>query len=603
MDTLPKLFLKQARKLGDTVALREKYYGIWNEVTWNEYYLHVRNVGLGLIELGLKKGEKVCIHSENCQEWLYADLGVQSVGGITVGVYPTNPAAEIEYIVNNSDASFYIAGDQEQVDKLLEVREACPNLKKIIVINMKGVKQYNQPDIIDFKELETLAPKKGGRKSGMFARMIEQTKAEDICLIIYTSGTTGPPKGALVSQRNLVEASRMIFDYKEFTSKERVISYLPLCHAFERIFALYLPLLRGTVVNFAESIDTIQFNLVEIGPTIFVSVPRIWEKIQENIVVKIENTNRFNRMVYQWALKWGYTISKIREIRKNEGKKLQLKYRLFYLFLYFLVFRALKRHVGLERSSFLFTAGAAISPEVLNYFHAIGMQVEEGYGSTELSNIATLQPVGDIRIGTIGKPVPGFEVKIASDGELLFRTPGLFKGYYKMPQATEETIVDGWVNTGDLGEIDSDGYIRLIGRKKDIIITSGGKNISPEFIESKLKASPYIREAVIVGEGRKYISALIQVELDTVGNWARAKGIPYTTIRDISNKQEVLELIQSEVNNVNSKVARVEQIRKFRLIDKELYHEEGEMTATQKIKRKFLIEKFSDLVESIYGYT
>jgi long-chain acyl-CoA synthetase len=600
-DTLLKLFLSQVRKFGDAVALREKYYGIWNEVSWNEYYRHVRNTALGLVELGLKEGDKVCIHSENNQEWLYADLAIQSAHGITVGIYPTNPAEEIKYIINNSDSVFYIAEDQEQVDKVLEIREACPGLKKIIVMNMKGVQQYNHPDIISFKHLESLGEKVADRQPDLFEKMVEMTKAKDICLIIYTSGTTALPKGALICHRNLVEASKVLFDYLELTDKEVVISYLPLCHAFERVFSLYLPLLKGTIVNFAESIDTVQLDLRELAPTIFVGVPRIWEKIQEGIVKQIQNTNRFNQMAFQWALNWGNKISEIRQKQELKGGRVSLIWSLFYLFLYFLVFRSLQNHIGLRKAKFMFTSGAPISPEVIKFFHSIGLKIEEGFGMTELSSIGTLQPRNKMKIGTIGKPIPGYGVRIAEDNELLFKTPGVFVGYYKMPEETEKTLVDGWLHTGDLAETDSDGFIKLIGRKKDIIITSGGKNISPEMLESKLKASPYIREAVIIGDGRKYLSALIQIELETVSDWARIRNIPYTTIKDLSNKPEVVKLIEDEVNKVNSQVARVEQIRKFKLIDKELYHEEGDMTATQKIKRKILLERFSNLVEELYG--
>lgn len=600
-DTLPKLFLSQVRKFGNTVALREKYYGLWNEVSWNEYYRHVRNTALGLIELGLKEGDKVCIHSENHQEWLYADLAIQSAHGITVGIYPTNPAEEIKYIINNSDSVYYIAEDQEQVDKMLEVKEVCPTVRKIIVMNMKGVPKYNHPDIISFKQLESLGEKVADREPDLFERMVEQTKAEDICVLIYTSGTTAFPKGAMICHRNLVEASKVLFDYLELSDKEVVISYLPLCHAFERVFSLYLPLLRGTIVNFAESIDTVQFNVREIAPTIFVGVPRIWEKIQEGIFRQIQNTNQFNRMVFQWALKWGYKISEVRQTRIREGKRLSLHWSLFYLFLYFLVFRAIQNHVGLRKTHFLYTSGAPISPEVIRFFHALGLKLGEGFGMTELSNVGTLQPKDKIKIGTIGKTLPGYGIKVSEDNELLFKTPGVFVGYYKMPEETEKTLIDGWLYTGDLAEIESDGHVKLIGRKKDIIITSGGKNISPEMVESKLKASPYIREAVIIGDGRKYLSSLIQIELETVGDWARIRNIPYTTIKDLSNKPEVVKLIQDEVDKVNSKVARVEQIRKFRLIDKELYHEEGDITATQKVKRKILLEKFSDLVEALYA--
>lgn len=594
-DTLPKLFCEAVEKWRDRVALRQKDFGIWQEVTWHDYFEHVRDFALGLHKLGLTPGTKVCIQSENTQEWLYADLAIQSMGAVTVGVYPTNPAKELAYIMDDAEAEFFISENQEHVDKILEVRDRLPRLRKIIVMNAKGIKKYNDPMIISFKEVERLGRAVYAENPVLFMERVRAGKPDDPSVFIYTSGTTGDPKGAIISHRNVIETTRVIQDTLQLTPEDSHISYLPLCHAFERVFALYTHLMVGYVVNFAESTDSVQKDLQELAPTIFITVPRILEKMQASITIKMDNSSNLKRRVFDWGL--------------SRGKKLALKYlnkeswtlpeRLQWLILTPLLFNPLRHFTGLKRARYILCAGAPLPPEVSLFFHSIGIKVREGFGMTELTSVTTMQ-YDDIKIGTVGKPFPGYEVRIAEDGEIVFRTPGIFQGYYRRPEATAEVKRDGWLYTGDLGELDADGHLKIIGRKKDIIITSGGKNISPQFIENKLKASPYIREALVVGDGRKYLGALIQIETDVVGNWAQNQGIPYTTIRDLSSRPEVIALIQKEVDAVNAELARVEQIKKFVLIDRELYHEEGDLTATQKVRRKVMEQKFAAQVEALY---
>lgn len=597
LNTTPKLFLDAVKKWGARVALREKDFGIWQEITWEDYYRHVRDFALGLVSLGLKRGTKVCIQGENNLEWLFADLATQAAGGVTVGVYPTNPPKEVQYIVNDSEAEFFISEDQENVDKILEIRDNLPRLRHIISISMKGIKQENGQTILGFKEVEERGRELGRQKPGLFEELVAQGQPDDMAVLIYTSGTTGEPKGAIISQRNVVESGKCLADVLKLTEKESYVSYLPLCHALERTFSLNVHLLVGYIVSFAESTDTIQQDIQEVAPTFFISVPRIMEKIEGGIRVKIDNTTRLKRWAFTKALKKGSMLAEKALKKEPLGAADRFWSKVFMIS----VLRPIHHFIGLAQARFVICGGAPLSPETAAFFHALGIPLRELFGMTELTTITCLHRDDSICIGTIGQIIPGWEVKIAEDGEMLFKGPGVFQGYYGKPEATKETIKDGWLYTGDLGSIDADGQLRIIGRKKDIIITSGGKNISPQVIENALKGSPFIREAVALGEGKKFIGALIQIEMDVMGNWAQNQGIPYATIRDLSHHPKVIELIRQEVAKANEQLARVEQVKRFVFIDRELYHEEGDMTATQKMKRSAIQQKFADLIEAIYG--
>lgn len=597
LNTMPKLFLDAVKKWGTRVALREKDYGIWQQLTWEDYFRHVRDFALGLVSLGLKRGGKVCIQGENNLEWLFADIATQASGGVTVGVYPTNPPKEVAYIVNDCEAEFFISADQENVDKILEVKEQVPRLRYIISMSMKGIKHYNENMILGFKEVEERGRELGRQNPGLFEELVAQGQPDDMAVLIYTSGTTGEPKGAVISQRNLVESGKCLANVMKLGEKESYVSYLPLCHALERTFSISLHILIGYVVSFAESTDTIQKDIQEVAPTFFISVPRIMEKIEGSIRVKVDNTSPFKRWAFTRALKKGYKLAE--KVLKKQP--LSLADRLWSGILKISVFQPIYHFIGLARARFIICGGAPLSPETAGFFHALGIPLRELFGMTELTTITCLHQDDKISIGTIGQVIPGWEVKVAEDGELLFRGPGVFQGYYGKPEATAQTLHDGWLYTGDLGAIDKDGQVRIIGRKKDIIITSGGKNISPQVIENALKGSPYIREAVALGEGQKFIGALIQIEMDVVGNWAQNQGIPYATIRDLSHHPKVIDLIRQEVIKANDQLARVEQVKKFVFIDRELYHEEGDMTATQKMKRSAIQQKFAGLIDAIYG--
>jgi len=595
--TLPQVFLDRAARNGHRVALREKDFGIWQRITWQTYMEHVKHFALGLLELGFKRGEHLSIISENCREWLYADLACISLGGVTLGVYPTSPYPEVHYVVQHSDSVMAVCEDQEQTDKILEVIDELPRLKKIIVKDMKGLRNYPKDNIISFAEVETLGRKFEKREPDRFDREVNLGRADETCIMIYTSGTTGPPKGAMVTHRNVEAMTLATTDALHTTEADSVVSYLPLCHVAEQIFSLYLPLYEGVTVNFAESIATIQNDLREIGPTLFLGVPRIWEKLQSAITVNIQDSSWLKRRLYKSGLGVGERVGNLRLEKKPVGLGLKVKWWASY----WLMLRSLQNFVGLRNVRICFSAAAKVSPEVLRYFHALGIRVKEGYGMTECTGLSFIHMDDDIKLGTVGKPLSCIEYKLAPDGELMKRGASIFVGYYKNPEATAKTVVDNWLLTGDVAEVDADGHLSIVDRKKDILITSGGKNIAPSLVENELKVSPYIKEAIVLGDGRKFVSALIQIDFENMGKWATDRRLPYTNFKSLSALPEVKAMIQKEVDEVNEKFARVENVRKFLLLTKELDHDDDEMTATMKVRRANIYKKFAPEIEKIYG--
>jgi long-chain acyl-CoA synthetase len=595
--TLGRFFLDRAAERGEAVALREKDFGIWQTVTWSQYLGHVKHFALGLKSLGFKRGDHLAILSENCREWLYADLAAVCLGGVSVGVYPTSPYPEVHYVVQHSDSSFVVCEDQEQTDKILEVLGELPRLKKIIVKDMKGLRRYPKEHIISFDRVEELGRELGRGEPGLFEREVTAGRPEDVCLMVYTSGTTGPPKGAMITHRNIEAAASATAEAIGASPEDTVVSYLPLCHVAEKIFSLFLPMYLGYTVNFAEGVATIQNDLREIGPTVFLGVPRIWEKLQSSILITIQDSGRLKRWLFDRCLGLGYRLAE----KRLAGQRPSFPEKLGGWAAYWLMLRALQNFVGLRRVRFCFSAAAPISPEVLRFFHAIGIRVKEGYGMTETTGLSFIHMGDDIRMGTVGKPISCVEFRLAPDGELLKRGALVFAGYYKNPEASAEAVRDGWLHTGDVAQVDEHGHLRIVDRKKDLIITSGGKNIAPSEIENALKVSPYVKEAIVVGDGRKFLAALIQIDFENVGKWATDQRMAYTNFKNLSQQPEVRDLIKAEVDRVNAQFSRVENVRKFHLLTKELDHDDDEMTATMKVRRANINQKFAAEIEAIYG--
>lgn len=590
----------------DGVAMRHKDLGIWQEVTWADYWDTVQTVGHGLLALGVEPGDRVAIHSENRPEWLYTDVATVAARAATVGLYPTNPPAEVSYLLSHSGSKILVAEDQEQVDKALSVAADCPELERIVYIEPRGIRNhYDNPLLMSWSELlERGAEHRATHPNALLERMGD-AMPDDIATIIYTSGTTGPPKGAMLSVANIEFAiathqSGVGFADPPPGPHDLLLSYLPLCHVVERTFTIWFNVAAGTQVNFAESIDTVQQNLAEVQPTILFSVPRIWEKILASVQIKLAAASWPKRLAARW---WLGVAGWIGDTLVRTGGTHTPASRIAYAIGWLFYYRALRERIGMRRVRAGISGAAPIAPDVLRFFMGIGVPMFEAYGMTENAAIATSNRPGRIKLGTVGEPLGDAEVRIdPAFGEILTRHPGVFQGYFRDPEATAEVLTpDGWLRTGDVGEWVDGTHVRITDRAKDIIITAGGKNVAPSEIENALKASPYIKEAIVVGEGRPYLAALIGVELDTVADWAQRRRLTFTTYRDLSEKPEVIELVQGIVDDVNSRLARAEQIKKFGMLPRELDHEDGELTATQKVKRGAISDRFADLVDDLYS--
>jgi len=589
------------------VAMREKDFGIWHEYTWAELWELVLDAAHGLLALGVDVGDRVSIHSEDRPEWVIVDFATVAVRGITVGLYPTNPAAEVEYLLGDCSPRVHLAEDQEQVDKVISVKhDAASKLSRIIYIEERGVRRYDDARLLWWDDFIELGRQHRRDHEHDVERRMADAEATDVMTLVYTSGTTGPPKGAMLTNSNAAFAIDKIIKLpdrmpngKPPDPSDLIVTYLPLCHVAERIFSTWHLASCGTVLNFAESIDTVTASLREVQPTLFFAVPRIWEKLHAGVQIRGNDATFVKKKVLNGGLKLaGYVGRK----KVANGGKHTLGSRLAYAIGYVTVFRALKERVGLRRCRHAGSGAAAIAPEVLEFFIGIGVPVFELYGMTENTAVATANFPGRMKLGTVGEPYPGIELRLdETTGEIQTKHPGSFAGYWGRPEQTAETFTDdGWLMTGDVGEWVDGMHVKIVDRIKHIIITSGGKNVSPSEIENSLKTSPYIKEAMVVGDGRKFLTALVGIEYDTVGDWALRRNLPYTTYRDLSSKQEVLELVQKVVDQTNGKFASVEQIKKFRMIPKELDHEDGELTATQKLKRGAMSDMFGPLVDEMY---
>jgi long-chain acyl-CoA synthetase len=595
-NTVPRLFWKRVGEWSEQTALREKVNGLWREISWEEYGQNARKAALGFIALGLKPGDRVAIISENNPEWLYSDMGTLAAGGVTVGIYPTDSINQVEYVLNHSGAVFYIAEDEEQLDKVLEVRDNIPSLKKIIVIDMEGLRHFSDPMVMSFEALLALGQELDQKEPDLFLKRLQRPQPEDLAILIYTSGTTGPPKGAMISHRNIICTMEMQNEVNPAHESDEVLSFLPLCHIAQRTVSVFNPLLAGYKINFVEELETIPENMREVSPTIFFAVPRIWEKFYSGLILTMKESTGLEKWAFRWALGLGQRVS---DFRLN-GSEPPLHLKALFTLADWTVMRNLKKSIGLNRARYCLSGAAPISPDLLKFYHSLGIDIREVYGQTENCGPTSIHYENDVRFGTVGKPLPRAEIRIADDGEILLKGPHIFMGYFNDPEKTAETVVDGWLHTGDVGRFEEHGHLIITDRKKDIIITAGGKNITPSEIENQLKFSPYINDAVVIGDGRKYLTALIMIDDENVMKFAQDNRVPFTTYASLTRAKEIIDLIQNEVEEVNKKFARVETIKKFRLIDIQLTTDDEEITPTMKLKRKFVNEKFKDVINSMY---
>ena len=598
-----------AEEAPDHTALRVKQSGIWQDITWGDYQASVEAVAFGLASLGVGPGDRVAIQSENRPEWLFADLASTALRAAIVGFYPTNPVAEVTYLLQDSGARVLFAEDQEQVDKALEAKDAAPGLEWIVYLDGRGMTAYEEEKLISIDELIDRGAAYREQHPAHLDEIDAERTADDIVTLIYTSGTTGPPKGVMLSAANIgFSAKTLTIDDgilgRRPSPEDALLSYLPLSHVVERGISVWANLTTRTVVHFAESIDTVTSDLAEVQPTILFAVPRIWEKIQATVAIKMAGATPLKRAVYGLGMRMSRTIAGDRVAHRGDfTARARMLYALGYLPLY----RPLRKRLGLLHVRHAISGAAPISPEVLSFFLGLGVSIYEAYGMTENTAIATTNRRGRMIVGTVGEaqPLPEVELKLDEQtGEVLTRHPGNFVGYWNKPEATAGTYTeDGWLRTGDVGEWVQGTHLRIIDRIKDIIITAGGKNISPSEIENALKASPFVKEAVVIGDQRPYLTALIGIEYDTVADWASRKKIEFTTYRDLSEKDETVKLIAGLVREVNVRLARVESIRKFRMLVKELDHEDGELTATQKLKRAAFASTVPHLIDDMYAGT
>ncbi len=595
-DTTTKLFWKRVKDFDGKVAMREKDLGIWRSITWADYGRKARSVGLGLVSLGLQRGETVSILSDNNPEWLYTDMGVLGAGGVSNGVYTTDSAKQVEYLCLDSDTRYFFAENEEQLDKILEVRGNLPDLRKIIVYDMDGLRDLKDDMVISIDELYDLGETYHRDHPDFWEQAVLLSKPTDLAILIYTSGTTGPPKGAMISHRNLMFQIANQTPLVGFGPEDEQLSFLPLCHIAERAFTIFLPLSVGSTVNFVEGLDTVPENIREVSPTIFFAVPRIWEKFFSAITLQLSDATNLQKLAYKTAISVGYQLAECKMEMREPSPALKFKFWLADT----LVLKNIKRLLGLDRAKYLGSGAAPISPDLIKWYLALGLDMYEVYGQTENVGLATSNLPEKLKLGTVGAAVPNTEVAISEAGEILLKGPHVFMGYLNQPEKTAETIVDGWLHTGDVGYVDNQGFVKITDRMKDIIITAGGKNITPSEIENQLKFSPFISDAVVIGDKRKYLTCLIMIDQENVEKYAQDRDVPFTNFQSLCRAKEVNDLIWSEVEKVNKGFAQVETIKQFRLIDEILTAEDDELTPTMKLKRSFVNKKYKELIDTMY---
>lgn len=603
-QTLPQYFLKQVAKYGaGKIALRQKELGIWREFTWQESYENVKLFALGLLSLGVQRGDKICTIGDNDRQYLWGYLGLLAVGAAQVGVYTDAIAGELAYIAGHSDSTFALAKDQEQCDKLLEIRGQVPKIKRVIYWDDKGLWNYDDPWLMSFEAVQALGRELAAQEPDRFDMEVRLGQGDDLAVLCYTSGTTGLPKGAMLSHSNLVTSAAMFQQVDPRYDTDNHVSLLPLGWIGEHALGIAPHVYTGIVMNFPEEPETVRENVREIAPEGILYNSRLWENLVGMIQVRINESTWINRKLYQWFLPIGYGVADKRLHNEPVGLGLKLAYQVGDL----TMFGPLRNQLGLSRIRTAYTAGAALSPDVIRFFHALGINLKQVYGSTEVTGGLTLHYDNDIKFASVGKPAPGGDVMIAENGEIRLTGPTIFQGYYKNPEATAEALwqsEDGrlWFCTGDAGYVDEDGHLIYLDRVKDMITLANGERFSPQFIEGRLKFSPYIRDVMAVGgPTRDFVTALVVIDFDNTGNWAERNRLNYTTFVDLAQKPEVYKLVETAVTQVNASLPPAGRVRRFVLMHKEFDADEAEMTRSRKLRRGVLYDKYGDIIEAMYA--
>jgi long-chain acyl-CoA synthetase len=602
MDTFPKLALDNARRMPDKVAIREKGYGIWQAYTWARYVEATRDIALGLAALGFARGDRTAIVGDNRPELYWAMLATQALGGIPVPLYQDSIEAEMQYIVDHAEARFAVVEDQEQVDKLLRVKAECPHLQHVIYKDARGLRHYDDPCLVSLDAVRELGRMFGREHPSAFEEAVANGSADDVAVICYTSGTTGRPKGAMLTHRNLIVTARSAVAREKLSPADEVVAYLPMAWIGDHMFSFGQSIVAGFTTNCPESADTVLHDLREIGPTYFFAPPRIWEGLLTRVMVRLDDAAAPKR----WLVRSFLDLARRVERRRMARERVGLGDRALYQLGRVLVYGPLRDNLGMRRIRVAYTAGEAIGPELFEFYRAIGINVKQLYGMTESSALVCIQEDGDVKVDTVGTPLPGVEVRISDEGEVLYRSPGVFAGYYKNPEATRETLEDGWIRSGDAGVVDHDGHLKIIDRARDVGRLADGTLFAPKYLENKLKFSPYVKEAVCVGSGRPFVAALVNIDLGSVGNWAERRNIAYTSYADLAQKVEVYELVGQEIERVNQSLRgdallAGAQIQRFLLLHKELDADDQEITRTRKVRRGFVAEKYAALIDALYS--
>jgi long-chain acyl-CoA synthetase len=596
--TIPQLLRWRVQKSPDKVALREKDFGTWNEFTYREYYNHVRKAALGLRKIGLQKGDKLALIGDNIPEMLIIAIGTQSMGAISAGIYQTTLPEEIAQLINYMEISVVFCDDQEQVDKLVEIRDQVPTVKKVVYEDPRGMRSYRSDDWFLFiEDLYAMGESVHQENPDLFETLVDAGVPEDICHFCLTSGTTGLSKGSMMTHRNYINMGLQLSKVDKLKDSDEYVSFLPFAWIGEQMNSFGVSMATGITINFPESVETSMDDLKEIGPHFMFGAPRIYETIRSQIWLKIDESYWLNRICYQKFIKVGEEAARYR----MSGRSMPLKLKCLAWLGKVLVFDPLINQIGLRRLRRAYTGGAALGPELFTFYQAIGVNLKQIYGQTEIVGIAYMHRDGDVRPDTVGKPLPETECRISEKGEILSRSPSVCAGYYKLPQKTAELLEGGWLHSGDAGYIDENGHLVVIDRVADVMHNRRGEMFSPMFLENKLKFSPYIKEAVIFGDGKDYVSALINVDPIVVGKWAEDRGISFSTFMDLSTRPEVAELIKKEVAGINARAEKEHfKIRRFAILYKLLDMDDGELTKTGKIRRKFVKEKYENLYEALY---
>ena len=596
-ETFPQLLLERAAQYGDEDALREKDYGIWQSVSWKEYLEHVRYFCLGLIELGLTAEDTVAIIGDNRPEWIYAELAAQSAGAKSIGIYQDAVVREMVYIISHAKVKFIVVEDQEQVDKVLEMWDDLPGVQKVIYYDPKGLRNYTEDFLMYYPDVEALGKEYDGQHPGLFEELVAKGTGEDVAILSTTSGTTGNPKLAMITHKNLISMGRNLMGVDPLEENDRFVSFLPMAWIGEQMMSFACSLQRGFTLHFPEEPETALANLREIAPQAMFSPPRIWEDLVSQVLVKMEDSTWLKRKMYQWAMDVGYRMADTRFRKETPSPGL----RVLYWLADWSVFQAIKDHLGLRHIKRAYTGGAALGPDVFRFFHAMGVNLKQIYGQTEASGISVLHRDGDIKFQTVGTPVPGTEVRIADSGEIQLKSEAIFEGYYGNPDATEEALVEGWLRSGDAGYFDEDGHLVVIDRVKDVMTLHDGTKFSPQFIENKLKFSPYVKEAVVFGGDWPFVAAMINIDMENTGKWAENQQIAYTTYTDLAQKPEVYELVREHVESANADLPEAARIRRFLLLHKELDADDAELTRTRKVRRGFVSQRYDDIISALYS--